>query len=329
MLCALVLLSTLLCGMLPASADDTAPLTEEWISAQLQSAETVEERIAPLFADGAPQPDTPWPELHVTAVYPEHSLRFFYADEDTLQAFYNLSGSIYDTYPVSGKAMWAVPFEADSAGQAMLGVYFVRPRSPYGAEILGAECAPADSPGMFAVLQSPAALLEALKTTGFAEASKICLYLGDYSFVYLSDGSRAAVLPYDDATLPDGQPLSLETYLARHPLAGQPDNQPDGLPDSGMDDLREPLWVYVLIGIGGILVLIAAVVVVASAARRSGGGNSWRQNTVPKWRGKPANRQKRQRIMRKRDRLKLVPLLYSTRSSSKKFTATDHHKGHY
>ena len=29
-----------------------------------------------------------------------------------------------------------------------------------------------------------------------------------------------------------------------------------------MDDLREPLWVYVLIGIGGILVLIAAVVVV-------------------------------------------------------------------
>ena len=262
MLCALVLLSTLLCGMLPASADDTAPLTEEWISAQLQSAETVEERIAPLFADGAPQPDTPWPELHVTAVYPEHSLRFFNADEDTLQAFYNLSGTIYDTYPVSGKAMWAVPFEADSAGQAMLGVYFVRPRSPYGAEILGAECAPADSPGMFAVLQSPAALLEALKTTGFAEASKICLYLGDYSFVYLSDGSRAAVLPYDDATLPDGQPLSLETYLARHPLAGQPDNQPDGLPDSGMDDLREPLWVYVLIGIGGILVLIAAVVVV-------------------------------------------------------------------
>lgn len=130
MLCALVLLSTLLCGMLPASADDTAPLTEEWISAQLQSAETVEERIAPLFADGAPQPDTPWPELHVTAVYPEHSLRFFYADEDTLQAFYNLSGTIHDTYPVSGKAMWAVPFEADSAGQAMLGCISCVPAVP-------------------------------------------------------------------------------------------------------------------------------------------------------------------------------------------------------
>lgn len=31
---------------------------------------------------------------------------------------------------------------------------------------------------------------------------------------------------------------------------------------AGWDDLREPLWVYVLIGIGGVLVLIAVVVVV-------------------------------------------------------------------
>lgn len=262
LVCMLILLPALLCSAVPAAADDAAPLTEEWVSAQLQSTETIEERIAPLFSDGAPQPDTPWPELTVTAVYPERSLRFFYADDDTLQAFYNLSGTIYDTYPVSGKAMWAVPFEAESEGRAMLGVYFVRPRNPYGAEILGAECAPADDPGMFAVLQSPAALLEALQPAGFTEATNICLYLGDYSFVYLSDGGRAAVLPYDDAVLPDGEPLSLETYLAKHPLAGQPDNQTGSLPDSGMDDLREPLWVYILTGIGGAVVLIAVIVVV-------------------------------------------------------------------